>query len=128
MMNATLCYWLGVACMADDAAAERWFERAWREFASADEIAGQCLTAARAVLSKTDSWRTHEGLATWTRRMLDLMGRERPLLADDDELLAHAGMLRAVDFAQDYHIDNAGVRALTRHLLDRLDARDHAQS
>lgn len=127
-LGAWLSYWLGVANMADDATAERWFERAWKEFVTRGDVAGQWLTAARAVLSKTDSWRTHEGLATWTRRMLDLMGREHPVLADDDELLAHAGMLRSVDFAQDYHIDNAGVRALTRHLLDRLDARASAQS
>lgn len=127
-LDAWLCYWLGVANMADDATAESWFERAWEGFAARADLAGQWLTAARTVLSKTDSWRTHEGLAAWTRRMLDLMGRERPVLAHDDELLALAGMLRAVDFAQDYQVDNAGVRTLTRHLIDRLDARASAQS
>jgi LuxR family transcriptional regulator, maltose regulon positive regulatory protein len=122
-LDSWLCYWLGVANMADDATAEHWFEKAWDMFAARGDVAGLWLTAARAVLAKTDSWRTHEGLADWTRRMLDLMGRGRPVLADDDQLLALAGMLRAVDFAQDYQIDNAGVRALTRDLLERLDSR-----
>jgi LuxR family maltose regulon positive regulatory protein len=123
-----LCYWLGVAHMADDATAETWLERAWLAFGKQDDLGGLCLTAARAVLSKTDSWRTHEGLAAWTRRMLDLMGRELPPLAADDELLALAGMLRAADFAQDYQVDNAGVRSLAQRLLHRLGAQDHAQS
>ncbi|MGH8235742.1 MAG: hypothetical protein ACREXP_01820 [Steroidobacteraceae bacterium] len=31
--DAWICYWLGVANMADDAAAESWFARAWTSFA-----------------------------------------------------------------------------------------------
>ncbi|HJS22177.1 MAG TPA: AAA family ATPase, partial [Steroidobacteraceae bacterium] len=65
-----LCYWLGVANMADDAIATKWLDRAWTLFSARREAAAQCLTAARAVLAKTDSWRTHEGLATWTQRAL----------------------------------------------------------
>lgn len=123
-----LCYWLGVAHMADDATAETWLERAWQAFQGRQELGGMCLTAARAVLAKTDSWRTHEGLAAWTRRMLDLVGRQMPALAADDELLALAGMLRAADFAQDYQVDNADVRQLAQRLLERLGSRGSAQS
>src|SRR5262245_31712008 len=60
-LDPWLCYWLGVAHMADDATAESWFARAWDGFTQRNDAAGLCLTAARAVLSKTDSWRTHEG-------------------------------------------------------------------
>ena len=59
--------------LADDATAESWLARAWSQFAGAGDVHGQCLTAARAVFSKTDSWRTHEGLAVWTRRLLELL-------------------------------------------------------
>jgi LuxR family maltose regulon positive regulatory protein len=127
-LDPWLCYWLGVAHMADDATAESWFARAWDGFTQRNDPAGRCLTAARAVLSKTDSWRTHAGLAAWTRRILDLMGATPPALSEDDELLALSGMLRAVDFAQDYQTDNTSVRLLTRRLLERLGARDNAQS
>jgi LuxR family maltose regulon positive regulatory protein len=127
-LDPTLCYWLGVANMADDVTAEDWLTRAWDGFTRSANVAGLCVTAARAVLSKTDSWRSHAGLAAWTQRMLELVGREPPGLADDDQLLALAGMLRAVDFAQDYQIDNAGVRQLTRRLLEHLNARVPAQS
>ncbi len=127
-LDPWLCYWLGVAHMADDATAESWFARAWEGFSLRGDDAGRCLTAARAVLSKTDSWRTHEGLAEWTRRMLDLMGTAMAELGADDELLAISGMLRAVDFAQDYHTDTTSVRALTRKLLERLGARGKQQT
>ncbi len=101
-LDGWICYWLGVANMADDAAAESWFARAWASFAERGELDGQCLTAARAVLSKSDSWRTHEGLAAWTQRVIDVIDRDFPKLARGDQLLAWTGMLRAVDFAQDY--------------------------
>ena len=115
-----LSYWLGVANMADDATAETWLARAWSQFAEQGELGGQCLTAARAVLSKTDSWRTHEGLAAWTQRVLELIDHDFPLLRSDDQLLAWSGMLRAVDFAPDYHSENPGARRLTLRLLERL--------
>jgi LuxR family transcriptional regulator, maltose regulon positive regulatory protein len=119
-LDAWLCYWLGVAHMADDAAAEAWFARAWDQFAAQDELDGLCLTAARAVLSKTDSWRTHEGLATWTQRAIELIDRESPRLSADDQLLAWAGMLRAVDYAADYRSDGTALARLRRRLLERL--------
>jgi LuxR family transcriptional regulator, maltose regulon positive regulatory protein len=126
--DAWICYWLGVANMADDAAAEIWFERAWALFAARNGLDGQCLTAARAVLSKADSWRTHEGLAAWTQRLIDLIGRDLPQLSTDDQLLAWAGMLRAVDFAHDFHSDAPAVHSLTRRLLERLAVRTRADT
>ena len=121
--DAWICYWLGVANMADDAAAESWLARAWTSFAERGELDWQCLTAARAVLSKSDSWRTHEGLAAWTQRVIDVIDHDFPKLAGGDQLLAWTGMLRAVDFAQDYRSDAPAVRRLTKRLLDRLAVR-----
>ena len=115
--DAWICYWLGVASMADDAAAESWFARAWTAFAERGELDWQCLTAARAVLSKSDSWRTHEGLAAWTQRVIDLIDRDFPKLSRGDQLVAWTGMLRAVDFAQNYQSDAPAVRRLTQRLL-----------
>ena len=121
--DAWVCYWLGVANMADDAAAESWFARAWTSFAERSELDGQCLTAARAVLSKSDSWRTHEGLAAWTQRVIDVIDRDFPKLSRGDQLLAWSGMLRAVDFAQNYRTDAPAVRRLTERLLEGLAVR-----
>ena len=121
--DAWICYWLGVANMADDAAAESWFARAWTAFAEKGELDWQCLTAARAVLSKSDSWRTHEGLAAWTQRVIDLIDHDFPKLSGGDQLLAWTGMLRAVDFAHDYRSDSPAVRRLTERLLERLAVR-----
>jgi DNA-binding SARP family transcriptional activator len=126
--DAWICYWLGVAHMADDAIAESWFARAWSAFTSSNELDGQCLTAARAVLSKSESWRTHEGLAAWTQRVIDLIDRDFPLLSAGDQLLVATGMLRAVDFAQDYRSDTPAVRGLTRRLLERLALRTSADT
>jgi LuxR family transcriptional regulator, maltose regulon positive regulatory protein len=126
--DAWVCYWLGVANMADDATAEGWLARAWSSFTAQNELDGQCLTAARAVLSKSDSWRTHEGLAAWTQRVIDLIDRDFPLLSDGDQLLAWTGMLRAVDFAQDYRSDAPAVRRLTLRLLERLAVRTSADT
>lgn len=126
--EAWICYWLGVANMADDATAENWLARAWESFTARGELDGQCLTAARAVLSKSESWRTHEGLAAWTRRVIDLIDRDFPLLRDTDQLLAWTGMLRAVDFAQDYQSDAPAVRRLCLRLLDRIAARTAADT
>jgi DNA-binding SARP family transcriptional activator len=121
--DAWVYYWLGVANMADDAAAESWFARAWTSFAERGELDGQCLTAARAVLSKSDSWRTHEGLAAWTQRVIDVIDRDFPKLSRSDQLLAWSGMLRAVDFAQNYRTDAPAVRRLTERLLEGLAVR-----
>jgi LuxR family transcriptional regulator, maltose regulon positive regulatory protein len=118
-----ICYWLGVASMADDAAAESWFARAWTAFSESGELDFQCLTAARAVLSKSDSWRTHEGLAAWTQRVIDVIDRDFPKLSRSDQLLAWTGMLRAVDFAHNYRSDAPAVQRLTQRLLDRLAVR-----
>jgi DNA-binding SARP family transcriptional activator len=118
--DAWLCYWLGVANMADDAIAESWLARAWSQFAARGDIRGQCLTAARAVLSKTDSWRTHEGLSVWTRRLLDLLGHEVRSPQGDQQLLVWSGMLRAVDFAEDYRTDTPAVQRLVSRLRERV--------
>ena len=118
-----ICYWLGVANMADDAAAESWLAQAWTAFAERGELDWQCLTAARAVLSKSDSWRTHEGLGAWTQRVIDLIDRDFPKLSRGDQLLAWTGMLRAVDFAQNYRSDAPAVSRLTQRLLERLAVR-----
>jgi len=118
--RAWLCYWLGVAHMADDAAAMTWFARAWDLFSEQGHDRGQCLTVARAVLAKTDSWRTHEGLAIWTQRAMDQLDRGLPSLAGDDELLVLIGMLRAFDFAPEYSQAAPAERRLLQTLLDRL--------
>jgi DNA-binding SARP family transcriptional activator len=118
--DAWLSYWLGVANMADDAIAESWLARAWSLFAASGDVHGQCLTAARAVLSKTDSWRTHEGLAVWTRRLLDLLGRDVRSPHGDQQLLVWSGMLRAVDFAEDYRTGTPAVERLVSRLRERL--------
>jgi len=122
-LDAWLCYWLGVATSSEDATAEAWFARAWDEFKSDGDLRGQCLTAARAVLAKTDSWRTHQGLATWTGRVIALIGRDLPQLVEGEHLLVRTGMLRAIDFAADYRSDAPAVAALTTWLLERLATR-----
>lgn len=118
--DATLCYWLGVAHMADDADAERWLERAWTGFSRSNDTRGRCLTVARAVLSKTDSWRTHAGLPAWTQRAIALAAAPLPALDDGDELLVLSGFVRAFDYAEDYRSDGEEIRCLTARLLDRL--------
>lgn len=119
-LDAWLCYWLGVATVADDAKAESWFARAWSLFSDTNDVRGLSLTAAHAVLSKTDSWRTHEGLATWTTRANALLDRDLDMLRADEQLLVWAGLLRAVDYAVDYRSDTPAVHRLTATLLDRL--------
>lgn len=118
--DTTLCYWLGVAHMADDADAERWLERAWTGFSRSNDTRGRCLTVARAVLSKTDSWRTHAGLPVWTQRAIALAAAPLPALDDGDELLVLSGFVRAFDYAEDYRSDGEEIRSLTARLLDRL--------
>jgi DNA-binding SARP family transcriptional activator len=120
-LDGWLCYWLGVANMSEDATAESWFARAWENFIASADRRGQYLTAARAVIAKTDSWRTHEGLAIWTDRVVGLIEREPPALSNDEQLLVWTGMLRAVDFAPDYRSDAPAVKRLTHALLERLE-------
>jgi DNA-binding SARP family transcriptional activator len=119
-LDASLYYWLGVANTADDAAAESWFERAWAAFFRAADARGLCLTAAHAVLSKADSWRTHAGLAVWTGRAIDLLNSGMAGLPATDQLMAWTGMLRAVDFAARDRSDPKTIERLTRRLADRL--------
>lgn len=119
-MNGWHFYWLGVAHMPDDAAAERWLSKAWHAFEEADDLPGLCLTVSRAVLVKTDSWRTYEGLSTWTRRALELNERGLPELPAEEALLVRIGMLRALNFADDYYQSNAAGQALEAELLERL--------
>ena len=119
-LDGWLCYWLGVANAPDDAIAAAWFARAWTHFAEQNDLRGLCVTAAHAVLSKADSWRTHEGLATWTGRALELLERDVTDLAPDEQLLAWTGILRAVDFAADYRSDTPAVERLTFRLGERL--------
>lgn len=119
-LDGWLCYWLGVATAPDDANAESWFAGAWAAFSDCADTRGLCLTAAHAVLSKADSWRTHEGLAVWTGRAIELLGRDVTGLAANEQLLAWTGMLRAVDFAASYPEDTAAVERLTRRLVQRL--------
>jgi hypothetical protein len=75
------------------------------------------------VLSKSDSWRTHEGLSAWTQHVIDLIDRDLPRLSRADQLLAWTGMLRAVDFAHNYRSDAPAVGRLTQRLLERLAVR-----
>jgi DNA-binding SARP family transcriptional activator len=125
-LDASLYYWLGVANAADDAAAESWFTRAWAAFFRNADARGLCLTAAHAVLSKADSWRTHAGLAVWTGRAIDLLNSGIAGLASRDQLQAWTGMLRAVDFAARDRTDPKTIERLTRRLADRL-ARPHEE-
>ena len=119
-LDAWLCYWLGVAAASDDATAESWFARAWAQFSDQDDPRGLCLTVAHAVLSKADSWRTHEGLAVWTARAIALLDRHVAGVTDDEQLLVWTGLLRAVDFAATFPDDTVAVERLTQRLVDRL--------
>jgi DNA-binding SARP family transcriptional activator len=117
-MTGWLHYWGGVAHLADDAAAERWFSRAWQAFEESGDQLGKCLTVARAVLVKTDSWRTHEGLAAWTARAAAIASQDLPEFSPEEDLLVHIGLVRAFDYAHESGSD-AGQR-LSRELLNRL--------
>lgn len=115
-----LCYWLGAAHMPDDSAAEHWFSRAWELFEREGDRRGEALTISRAVLAKTDSWRTYEGLSTWTRRALATLEAGLPALSADDELLVEIGMVRALNFADEYYAASDAGHALVEKLLGRL--------
>lgn len=119
-MTAWLCYWLGVAHGPDDEPAERWLSRAWTLFEQAGDVRGQCLTVSRAVLVKTNSWRTYEGLSAWTRRAFDLLDRGLPALTPEEDLLVRIGMLRALNFGDEYYRDSPAGRTLAAQLVERL--------
>lgn len=119
-LDAWLCYWLGVAHTAEDAAAENWLAQAWNRFEQSADLRGLALTAARTVLAKTDSWRTHQGLSVWTERMIGLIGQDPPDLSRNEQLLVWTGMLRAVDFAADQRTPARDVSRLIASLLAYL--------
>ncbi|WP_225768633.1 hypothetical protein [Inquilinus sp. Marseille-Q2685] len=130
-----LCYWAGVAAMPDDDAAEAWLSRAWAAFEHDGNARGCCLAVARAALVKTDSWRTHHGLADWTRRAFVLLDQGLPTLPPDEHLLVRVGLLRACVYADDYRrgmqaagrlVDQLVVRLATRHAGDAPMSRVHA--
>jgi LuxR family maltose regulon positive regulatory protein len=119
-LDPWLLYWLGVAHMPDDAAAERWLSQAWSRFEDMGDLRGQALTVARAVLVKTDSWRTYEGLAVWTRRAAVILDRGLPDLAAEEDLLMRVGMMRAINFSEEYYKENPAGQLLQRQLQERL--------
>ncbi|WP_162914228.1 BTAD domain-containing putative transcriptional regulator [Taklimakanibacter lacteus] len=119
-IDAWLYYWLGVAHVPDDAAAERWLSQAWNGFEASGDRQGQALTVARAVLVKTDSWRTYEGLSTWTKRAMQLLEQGLPELPAEEDLLMRIGMMRALDFGDEYYRNSPAGQLLERQLLERL--------
>lgn len=119
-LDAWLAYWLGVAHMPDDAGAEHWLSRAWAGFEGLGDLRGQSLTVARAVLVKTDSWRTYEGLSAWTRRASHLIERGLPDLPAEEDLLVRTGMMRALDFGDEYYRSSPAGQSLERQLQERL--------
>jgi DNA-binding SARP family transcriptional activator len=122
-IDAWVSYWLGVAYMPDDAAAERCFARAWTAFSESGDVRGQCLAVARAILVKTGSWRTHEGLKTWTQHAWQLLHRGLPELPPEEELLVWTGIVRSLDFTDEDWSGKASGDALTLKLLERLSRR-----
>ncbi|MET3578073.1 DNA-binding SARP family transcriptional activator [Mesorhizobium robiniae] len=120
VLNGWHFYWLGVAHMPDDAAAEHWLSKAWRAFGEADDQRGLCLTVSRAVLVKSDSWRTYEGLSAWTRRAFEIIERGLPELPSKEAMLVRIGMVRALNFGDDYYGNSPAGQALETELLERL--------
>ncbi|AZN98379.1 hypothetical protein EJ066_15075 [Mesorhizobium sp. M9A.F.Ca.ET.002.03.1.2] len=120
VMSGWHFYWLGVAHMPDDAAAEHWLSRAWHAFGEADDLRGLSLTVSRAVLVKTDSWRTYEGLSTWTRRAFEIIERGLPEMPSEEAMLVRIGMVRALNFGDDYYGNSPAGQALEAELLERL--------
>jgi LuxR family transcriptional regulator, maltose regulon positive regulatory protein len=119
-IDGWLSYWLGVAHMPDDAAAERWLSKAWAFFEETGNRRGQSLTVSRAVLVKTGSWRTHEGLSAWTRRASNILDAGLPELPAEEDMLVRIGMVRALNYAEEYYSDRPAGRLLATQLLDRL--------
>ena len=119
-MNAWLFYWLGVAHMPDDAAAEHWLSKAWTLFEQAGDRGGQCLAVSRAVLVKTNSWRTYRDMSAWTRRAIAIIEQGLPDMSAKENLIVRTGMVRALDFADEYQSDGPATQILVAQLLDQL--------
>lgn len=117
-------YWAGVAHLADDATAERWFTLAWQAFDKGDDSRGKYLSVARAVLVKTAGWRTHRGLSAWTRRAVAIATNEVPQLSAEEDILVQIGLLRAFDFLDEKDRDVS--HELAARLLDRLGDTDRS--
>lgn len=124
-IDAWLCYWLGAAHIPDDAAAERWLSQAWNGFEASGNRQGQALTVARAVLVKTDSWRTYEGLSAWTERAMHLLEQGLPELPQEEDLLMRIGMIRTLDFGNEYYRSSPAGLLLEKQLTERL-SRPHS--
>ncbi|MER8951833.1 hypothetical protein NKH98_03695 [Mesorhizobium sp. M0833] len=118
-MDGWVHYWLGVAFASDDAKAEPHFSKAWQAFENT-EMRGQCLTVARAVVVKTASWRTHEGLADWTRRASQVLAKGLPELDPEELMMVRLGILRAVDFAEPGEFDAHDAKRLVNDIQQRL--------
>ncbi|MER9636971.1 hypothetical protein [Mesorhizobium sp. M0228] len=119
-LEGWLLHWIGAAHVPDDAAAERWFSRAWEAFEKDGDLRGQWLTVIRAVLVKTSSWRTHGGLDGWTRRAAAILRGRQPDLVPRERMLVGVGMLRAVDYGEaDEETAQAGVK-IADELLQQL--------
>ncbi|TIT17852.1 MAG: hypothetical protein E5W70_31145, partial [Mesorhizobium sp.] len=119
-LEGWLLHWVGAAHVPDDAAAERWFSRAWEAFVKDGDLRGQWLTVTRAVLVKTSSWRTHGGLDRWTRRAAAILRGRQPDLVPREWMLVGVGMLRAVDYGEaDEETARAGVK-IADELLQQL--------
>lgn len=119
-IDAWLCYWLGAAYVPDDAAAERWLSQAWNAFEESGDRRGQAVTVARAILVKTDSWRTYEGLSTWTERAMLFLEQGLPELPPEEDLLMRIGMIRSLDFGNEYYRSSPAGQLLEQQLIERL--------
>lgn len=117
-LDGWLCHWAGAAHVSDDARAEKWFEKAWDLFDAVHDLRGKWLTVTRAVLVKTGSWRTHQGLDRWTRRAADLLRHPPPDLSIREKVLTSMGMLRAIDYGDhDAETLQAGARLADEVLM-----------
>lgn len=119
-MGSWLLYWIGVAHMPDDAAAEQWLGKAWTSFQHEGDWRGAYLTVARAVLVKADSWRTHDGLSVWTSRAIASLAHGLPDLHGEEALLVRIGLMRALDFADDHAANAAWGQMLVEQLMEHL--------
>ena len=125
-MNGWLYYWRGVAHIPDDAAAERWLSKARTLFEKGGDLRGQCLAISRAVLVKTNSWRTYQDMSAWTQRAIAIIETGLPELSARENLIVRSGMVRALDFAEESQSTSPAARALVTQLLDTL-SRDTAE-
>jgi len=119
-MTAWLCYWRAVAHMPDDAATERWLSKAWERFRESADLRGQCLATARAVLVKTNSWRTYQDMSTWTHRARTIIQSGFPELSAKESFIVRTGMVRALDFADESLSTSPAAQTLVQQLLGML--------